>query len=95
MISIPINTERPKKLDLFTAIQNSDYHENVKDSLVLMFLEHFSNKNNRWFFFNKVSESASHNIIVIQHKMKVMIGGKYYDIPLLIYFKVYAHSDSS
>lgn len=87
MISIPINTERPKKLDLFTAIQNSDYHENVKDSLVLMFLEHFSNKNNRWFFFNKVSESASHNIIVIQHKMKVMIGGKYYDIPLLIYFK--------
>lgn len=87
MISIPINTEPPKKLDLFTAIQNSDYYEKVKDSLVLMFLDHFSNKKNRLFFFNKVSESASHNIIVVQHKMKAVIGGKFYDVPLLIYFK--------
>ena len=86
MITLEINNQVPRRMDLFTAIEKTDYHQNVKDDLVLFFMDNFNSKQNRFYFLNKISESSSQNIIVIQHKMKASLGGKTYDIPLLIYF---------
>ena len=86
MITLEINNQVPRRMDLFTAIEKTDYHQNVKDDLVLFFMDNFNSKQNRFYFLNKNSESSSQNIIVIQHKMKASLGGKTYDIPLLIYF---------
>ena len=86
MITLEINNQVPRRMDLFTAIEKTDYHQNVKDDLVLFLMDNFNSKQNRFYFLNKISESSSQNIIVIQHKMKASLGGKTYDIPLLIYF---------
>ena len=86
MITLEINNQLPRRMDLFSAIERTDYHQNVKDDLVLFFMDNFNSKQNRLYLLKKISESSSQNIIVLQHKMKATLGGKTYDIPLLIYF---------
>ena len=81
MITLEINNQLPRRMDLFSAIERTDYHQNVKDDLVLFFMDNFNSKQNRLYLLKKISESSSQNIIVLQHKMKATLGGKTYDIP--------------
>ena len=42
MITLEINNQLPRRMDLFSAIERTDYHQNVKDDLVLFFMDNFN-----------------------------------------------------
>ena len=42
MITLEINNQLPRRMDLFSAIERTDYHQNVKDDLVLFFMDKIS-----------------------------------------------------
>ena len=44
MITLEINNQLPRRMDLFSAIERTDYHQNVKDDLVLFFMDNFNSK---------------------------------------------------
>lgn len=78
-----------KSISLFDAIEKSDYQENVKNIIASLFFDHFSNSqtNTIYLFTKQIDHSEmTSNILVLLHKIKIPVQGRYFDIPLIIYF---------
>lgn len=73
-------------ISFFEAISETDYYQNLKDDLFLYISENFSSAQNSLYLFIKKSDTKPPSkILLIQHKMKILFGKTYFDVPLLIY----------
>ena len=74
-----------KTISLSDALEKTDYEKSVKKVIQQLILDDFPN--NKMYLFRKTSKiSLPILIIIIAHNLKVSLKGKFYDIPLLIYF---------
>jgi ubiquitin-protein ligase len=74
-----------KTISLSDALEKTDYENSVKKVIQQLILDDFPN--NKMYLFRKTSKiSLPILIIIIAHNLKVSLKGKFYDIPLLIYF---------
>ena len=82
-----MNKKFYNSISFIEAINRTDYAKNVKDMIASLILENFSDNNNRIFLYRKISENEPESIIfIIEHKLKINLNGKLFDVPLLIYF---------
>ena len=73
-------------ISFFEAISQTDYYQSLKDDLFLYISENFFNPQNSLFLYIKKSDiKPPSKIILIQHKMKILFGKTFFDVPLLIY----------
>ena len=73
-------------ISFFEAISETDYYQNIKDDLFLYISENFFTPQNSLFLYIKRSDTKPPSkIILIQHKMKILFGKTFFDVPLLIY----------
>ena len=82
-----MNKQFNNRISFIEAIGRTDYAKNVKDMIASLILDNFSDNNNRIFLYRKISENEPESIIfMIEHKLKIHLNGRFFDVPLLIYF---------